>query len=122
MSDNVYQSAYQVQKETKKLELLTTLGDGFDVALAGRQTYTSEWDNGLKRSVYRVNDEYDLSIDLSENDGKRIGRVTVNLPGLEVELGCGWFSVKTDYGWQTYVEYDAPKTWKANVLKEGGDD
>ena len=115
---NEYDNYDQAKNAAKKLEMTATIGEGFDVAIQGNQTFGYEWDVEKKRSVCHIKDEYDMALDLSENDGKRIGKVTVKLPGFEIELASGWFHAKTDYGWGTYVEYDAPNTWKRNVLKE----
>ena len=109
---------YQVSSDAKKLELTATIGEGFDVVVEGTQQIASEWNTDRNRSEYQLKDVYDLTLNLSGNDGKRIGDVTVVLPGIEIELGNGWLSAKTDYGWKTYVEYDSPKTWKKHVLKE----
>ena len=116
MSDETYRNHDEANKHAKNFELKTTLGGMFEVVAEGRQQSDSIWKDG--RSEYVLTDMYDLMIDLSGNDGKRIGEVTVKLPGLTIELGIGWIAAKTDYGWKTYMEYDSPKTWVKNVIKE----
>lgn len=118
---NVYRDYYQVEKAAKKLELSSKLGENFDVVISGNQNVASEWNKDRNGCDYFLKDNYDLKLDLSYNDGERIGTVTVKLPGLEIELGNGWLSAKTDYDWKTYVEYDSPKTWKKNVLDGDGE-
>ena len=107
---------YQIEKAAKKLEMSTKLEENFEVVISGNQNYESKWDKDKNESVYFLKDNYDFKLDLSCNDGERIGAVTVKLPGLEIELGNGWLSANTDYGWKTYIEYDSPKIWKNNVL------
>lgn len=116
MSEETYRNYGEAERHAKNFELKTTLGDMFEVVAEGRQKFLCNWKDG--RSEYVLEDRYDLTIDLSGNDGKRIGEVTVKLPGLTIELGIGWIAAETDYGWKTYVEYDSPKTWVKNVIKE----
>ena len=118
-SNQVFSSSFEADRMAQRLNVISSLGEGFEVGVQGKQLYLSKWNKEKRGCDYILDDMYDLTLDLSGNDGKRIGSVTVKLPGLEVELNTGWFSVKTDYGWSSYTEYDSPKVWKKTVLGDG---
>ena len=114
--EKVFSDIFAARKAAANFELTTRLDKGFEVTTTGKQVATSEWNSDKGKSDYKLSDQYDLGVDLSGNDGARIGRVKVELPGLTVELGIGWFSAETDYGWKHYVEYDSPKTWRKKTI------
>lgn len=117
MSD-MFRTSGEAERAARNFELTTKMAEGFEVVATGKQNVRGQWDSEKHCSVYELDDMYDLGLDLSGNRPDRIGKVKVELPGFEIELGFGWFHAKTDYGWSTYVEYDAPKRRKSVVLKE----
>ncbi|MBQ9021643.1 MAG: hypothetical protein IJ113_06475 [Eggerthellaceae bacterium] len=106
---------WELENVAKKLSVTAQLSEDIGIGILGEQQIGCDYTSG--KALYDLLDRYAITLDLSDVNGERLDGITVKLPGLEVELGFGWFAVKTDYDWKTYIEYDSPKKWKKTVLE-----